>query len=84
LKVDKSQSQVRNRAVPVKFVAAVIGGGAVVVMGALSIASTTAGSGDGIIVQGSGMSTGVTVTQSTPPSVPDTSLAVPAVKATPK
>jgi hypothetical protein len=66
----------------VKMLAAVIGGSAVVAMGALTMAITQEQATPATIT-GSGMSTGATTTQETAPAVPETTLAVPAVKATP-
>jgi hypothetical protein len=66
----------------VKMLAAVIGGSAVVAMGALTMAITQEQATPATIT-GSGMSTGATTTQETAPAAPETTLAVPAVKATP-
>ena len=71
-----------NKRTNVKMLAAVIGGSAVVAMGALTMAinhdeATPA------TVTSSGMTVGATTTQETPPATPETTIAVPAVKATP-
>jgi hypothetical protein len=71
-----------TRRTNVKMLAAVIGGSAVVAMGALTMAigqeqATPA------TVTSSGMTMGATTTQATPPTAPETTIAVPAVKATP-
>jgi hypothetical protein len=71
-----------TRRTNVKMLAAVIGGSAVVAAGALTMAigqehaeSTT--------ITSSGMTVGATSTQETPPTAPETTIAVPLVKATP-
>jgi hypothetical protein len=66
----------------VKMLAAVIGGSAVVAMGALTMAISQEQAAPATITS-SGMSMGATSTQETPPTSPETTLAVPAVKATP-
>jgi hypothetical protein len=66
----------------VKMLAAVIGGSAVVAMGALTMALTQEQATPASFAS-SGMTTGATTTQKTPPTVPETTFAVPAVKATP-
>ena len=66
----------------VKMLAAVIGGSAVVAMGALTMAITQEQATQTSFTS-SGMTTGATTTQKTPPAVPETTVAVPAVKATP-
>jgi hypothetical protein len=66
----------------VKIIAAVIGGSAVVAMGAVTMAIAQE-QGTPATVTGSGMTVGVTSTQETPPSAPATTFAVPVVKATP-
>jgi hypothetical protein len=58
----------------VKMLAAMIGGSAVVAMGAQTMPAT---------ITGSGMTVGATSTQETAPSAPETTLAAPAVKAAP-
>jgi hypothetical protein len=71
-----------NKRNNVKMLAAVIGGSAVVAMGA----ATTAIAQDQAtpaVVTSSGMTMGATTKQEAPPSVPETSIAVPAVKAEP-
>jgi hypothetical protein len=66
----------RNNA---KMLAAVIGGSAVVAMGAVTMAITQ----DQATVASSGMTVGATTKQVAPPSAPETSIAVPTVKALP-
>jgi hypothetical protein len=66
----------------VKLMAAVIGGSAVVAMGALTMAISQEQATPGTITS-SGMTMGATTTQKTPPTAPETTIAVPAVKATP-
>ncbi len=66
----------------VKMLAAVIGGSAVVAMGALTMAITQEQTTPATIT-GSGMTVGATSTQETAPSAPETTLAEPVVKATP-
>jgi hypothetical protein len=75
----------------VKVIAAVIGGSAVVAMGALSVAlheEQAPGASGGVatgatFIQGGGMTLGQTATTTTPPAAPETSVAVPPVKAKP-
>jgi hypothetical protein len=75
----------------VKVFAAVLGGSAVVAMGALSVAlheEQAAGASGGVamgatFIQGGGMTLGGTATTTTPPAAPETSVAVPPVKAKP-
>jgi hypothetical protein len=67
----------------VKMLAAVIGGSAVVAMGALAMAINQEQASSPATLTSSGMTVGVTSTQETPPTAPATSLAVPVVKATP-
>ena len=84
----KSNQQVRQGRV--KVFAAVIGGSAVVAMGALSVAlheEQASGASGGVatgatFIQGS-MTMGQTATTTTPPAAPETSVAAPPVKATP-
>jgi hypothetical protein len=71
-----------NKRTNVRLLAAVIGGSAVVAMGALTMA-TAQEQATPATVTGSGMTVGVTSTQETPPTAPETSIAVPAVKAPP-
>jgi hypothetical protein len=71
-----------TRRTNVKMLAAVIGGSAVVAAGALTMAISQEQAAPGTITS-SGMSMGATSTQETPPTSPETTLAVPAVKATP-
>jgi len=66
----------------VKMLAAVIGGSAVVAMGALTMAINQEHAAPGTLTS-SGMTMGATTTQETPPATPETTIAVPAVKATP-
>ena len=85
----KSNQQVRQGWV--KVFAAVMGGSAVVAMGALSVAlhdDQASGASGGVatgatFIQGGGMTLGQTATTTTPPVAPATSFAVPPVKATP-
>jgi hypothetical protein len=85
----KLNQQVRQGRV--KVFAAVMGGSAVVAMGALSVAlheeqapgaSGVAATG-ATFIQGGGMTLGETATTTTPPAAPATSVAVPPVKAKP-
>lgn len=71
-----------TRRTNVKLMAAVIGGSAVVAMGALTMAINQEQATHASITS-SGMTVGATTTQETPPAVPETTIAVPAVKATP-
>jgi hypothetical protein len=64
-----------------KLLVAVIGASAVVAMGAVAVAIHEEQSGIGNLA--GGMQLGSTSTVATPPSTPDTSIAAPAVKATP-
>jgi len=66
----------------VKILAAIIGGSAVVAMGALTMAISPEQATPASITS-SGMTVGATTTQTTPAAVPETTMAVPAVKATP-
>ena len=66
----------------VKMLAAVIGGSAVVAAGAVTMAITQQQASPATVA-GGGMTIGATSTQETPPSVPETTLAAPAVKAVP-
>lgn len=66
----------------VKMLAAVIGGSAVVAVGALTTAIARE-QATPTVVTSSGMTMGATTKQSAPPSAPDTSIAVPTVKAEP-
>ena len=66
----------------VKMLAAVIGGSAIVAAGAVTMAITQEHASPATLTS-SGMTTGDTTTQETAPAVPETTLAVPAVKATP-
>ena len=85
----KSNQQVRQGRV--KVFAAVIGGSAVVAMGALSVAlheEQASGASGGVatgatFIQGGGMTLGQTATTTTPPAALETSVAVPPVKAKP-
>jgi hypothetical protein len=71
-----------NKRTNVKMLAAVIGGSAVVAMGALTIAISQEQVTPATVAS-SGMSIGATTTQETPPAVPETTIAVPTVKAKP-
>jgi hypothetical protein len=64
------------------MLAAVIGGSAVVAMGALTMAISQEQASPASLTS-SGMTVGATSTQETPPTSPATTLAVPVVKATP-
>jgi hypothetical protein len=85
----KSNQQFRQGRV--KVFAAVIGGSAVVAMGALSAAlheEQASGASGGVatgapFIQGGGMTLGGTATTTTTPAAPATSVAVPPVKAKP-
>ncbi len=66
----------------VKMLAAVIGGSAVVAMGALTMAIAQEHAAPAMVTS-SGMTVGATSTQATPPATPETSIAVPTVKALP-
>lgn len=71
-----------NKRTNVKMLAAVIGGSAVVAMGAVTMAIAQEQAAPGTVAS-SGMTMGATTKQDTPPSVPETSIAVPTVKAEP-
>lgn len=71
-----------NKRTNVKMLAAMIGGSAVVAAGALTMAITEEQATPATVTS-SGMTVGATSTQETPASTPATTLAVPAVKATP-
>jgi hypothetical protein len=71
-----------TRRTNVKMLAAVIGGSAVVAAGALTMAISQEQVAPASITS-SGMTVGVTSTQETPPAAPETTIAVPAVKAQP-
>jgi hypothetical protein len=83
----KSNQQVRHGRV--KVFAAVMGGSAIVAMGVLSAAlheeqaSGASGGTGATFIQGGGMTLGQTATTTTPPAAPETSVAVPPVKAKP-
>ena len=85
----KSNPQVRQGRV--KVFAAVMGGSALVAMGALSAAlheeqasGASGGAATGAtFIQGGSMTLGQTATTTTPPAAPETSVAAPPVKATP-
>lgn len=66
----------------VKLVAATLGGGALVTMGALALSMNGGQPAVSPAIASSGMQTGVTVTSTTPGLAPATSIAVPPVKAT--
>ena len=71
-----------TRRTNVKMLAAVIGGSAVVAAGALTMAISQQQAAPATITS-SGMTVGATSTQETPPTAPETTIAVPLVKATP-
>ena len=71
-----------NKRTNVKMLAAVIGCSAVVAMGALTMAMNDE-EATPATVSSSGMNIGATSTQETPPAAPETTVAVPAVKAQP-
>ena len=71
-----------NKRTNVKILAAIIGGSAVVAMGALTMAINQ-DQAEPATLSSSGMNVGATSTQETPPAAPETTLAVPAVKAQP-
>jgi hypothetical protein len=82
----KSNQQVRQGRV--KLFAAVMGGSAVVAMGALSVAlhqEQASGASDdaATFIQAGTMTMGQTATTTTPPAAPETSVAAPPVKAPP-
>jgi hypothetical protein len=67
----------------VKMLAAVAGLGAMAVMGVITAIDGTPATVGGTTDQVA-MKLGATITMTTPPTAPETSFAVPAVKATPK
>lgn len=71
-----------TRRTNVRMLAAVAGGSAVVAAGALTMAISQGQATSGTLTS-SGMTMGATTTQATPPATPGTTIAVPAVKATP-
>jgi hypothetical protein len=71
-----------NKRTNVKLLAAVIGGSAVVAMGAVTMAIAQEQTTPAVMTS-SGMTMGETTKQETPPSAPETSIAVPTVKALP-
>jgi hypothetical protein len=71
-----------NKRANVKVLIAVIGGSAVVAMGAVN-AAITQEQATSTVVTSSGMTVGATSKQETPPPTPQTSIAVPTVKALP-
>ena len=71
-----------TRRTNVKKLAAVIGGSAVVAMGALTMAINQEQATPATVTS-SGMTVGATSTQETPPTAPETTIAVPPVKAQP-
>jgi hypothetical protein len=71
-----------NKRTNVKMLAAVIGGSAIVAMGAVTMALTQEQATPATVTS-SGMTMGATTKQETPPPVPETSIAVPTVKALP-
>lgn len=64
-----------------KALLAVIGGSALVAIGALTVAITQEQAQPMHMVSSGTMSVGATSTQATPPTTPDTAMAQPAVKA---
>jgi hypothetical protein len=64
----------------VKLLAAVIGVGAVIAMGALSMAIHQEQTGPDTLAKSTTMSVGSTSTETTPPTVEATSMAVPSMK----
>jgi hypothetical protein len=64
----------------VKMLSAVIGGSAIVAMGALSMAIGQEQAGPNVTAKSTTMSIGATSTATTPPTVEATSMAVPTVK----
>lgn len=73
----------RNQRTRVKLLSAVIGGSALVAMGALAVAINPQPTARPAFVSSGGMSTGVTVTTTTPPATLETSVASPTDKAPP-
>ena len=71
-----------NKRTNVKMLAAVIGGSAVVAMGAVTMAITQEQATPAVVTS-SGMTMGDTTKQETPPPAPETSIAVPTLKALP-
>jgi hypothetical protein len=71
-----------TRRTNVKVLTAVIGGSALVAAAALTMAISQQEASPATVTS-SGMTMGATSTQATPPTTPATTLAVPAVKATP-
>jgi hypothetical protein len=71
-----------NKRSDVKMLAAVIGGSAVVAMGAVTLAITHEQAMPAEVAS-SGMTVGATSKQETPPPTPETSIATPTVKALP-
>jgi hypothetical protein len=69
----------RNRK-NVKVLSAVIGGSAIVAMGALTVAVGQEQAGPDVLAKSTTMSVGATSTMTTPPTVEATSMAVPAMK----
>ena len=80
-----------NQQKRVKVLSAAIGASAIVAMGAVSVAlheeqasGASGGAATGAtFIQGGSMTLGQTATTTTPPAVPETSVAVPPVKAKP-
>ena len=70
-----------NKRTNVKMLAAMIGGSAVVAMGALTM-GINQHQAEPATLTSSGMGVGATSTQETPPSVPETTFAEPVVSAT--
>ncbi|MGX9787162.1 hypothetical protein [Mycobacterium sp. MMS18-G62] len=70
------------RSKQLKLIAAGIGASAVVAMGAVTVVLTQAPAGNGTFGKGPEITLGDTVTTTTPPSKPETSVATPPVTAT--
>ncbi|MBN3509746.1 hypothetical protein JYB55_12950 [Mycolicibacterium septicum] len=64
----------------VKVIAAVAGGAAVVGLGVIGAISDSAGAGSPALASGSHMNVGQTSTETTPPTAPEVSMAVPAMR----
>jgi hypothetical protein len=64
----------------VKVLSAVVGGSAIVAMGALTTAISQEQAGPDTLAKSTTMSVGATSTESTPPTVEATSMAVPTIK----
>lgn len=75
--MSNATTRTRSRAI-----AALIGGSAVVIMGAITVATHEQATESTVDVVGSGMTLGATATTTTPPSVVPIAVASPTVKAT--